>query len=54
MQQTFENDVGISGIFQAQLIKDACMGNFIAQLVANQNNQFGSNDKNTVSPRSRC
>ena len=45
MQQTFENDVGISGIFQAQLIKDACMGNFIAQLVANQNNQFGSNDK---------
>eukprot|EP00943_MAST-04B_sp_MAST-4B-sp1_P007996 g7996.t1 len=45
MVKTFENDVGISGMFQAQLIKDACMGTFIAQVIANKDNLFGPNDK---------
>ena len=45
MQETFENDVGKSGIFQAQLLKDACMGHFIAKLMANEADSFGTDDR---------
>ena len=45
MQETFEDDVGKSGIFQAQLLKDACMGNFVADLMIDENGGFGPDDR---------
>ena len=45
MQETFEDDVGKSGIFQAQLLKDACMGHFIAKLMIDENGTFGPDDR---------
>ena len=45
MQETFEDDVGKSGIFQAQLLKDACMGHFVAELMIDENRGFGPDDR---------